>query len=100
MFIKIQEMGVLEQIREKWFEGESQCVDAGADGGSTALTYNNIGGIFWILFFGIVVSIVVNISEGIWHKFIEKRSRCDFPRVMRSVRQHFHDHMNDTTTTT
>ena len=93
--LSLQESGVLEQIREKWFEGESKCVDGGSDGGSGSLTYNNIGGIFWILFFGIIAAIVANILESVWHKFIEKRTRCDFPRVMLSVRQHFRDDLED-----
>ena len=97
--LSLQETGVLEQIREKWFEGKSKCVDGGNDG-SSALTYNNIGGIFWILFFGVILAIVINIFESVWHKFIEKRSRCDFPRVMQTVKGHFRDNLDDSYTTT
>ena len=67
----LKEQGTLGALREKWFEGTSVCGAQGEEGSSApGLTFDNIGGIFYLVAGGALLSIIINFMENVWFKFM------------------------------
>ncbi|XP_022085680.1 glutamate receptor ionotropic, kainate 2-like isoform X2 [Acanthaster planci] len=83
VILKMQERGELEELRKKWFDRESSCLDE-TDSMNTKhraaradINLDQIAGAFYVLIIGAVLSFVVVIVEHVWHKpsFYKKREK-------------------------
>lgn len=70
--MKLQENGILHQLKEKWWvennPGAGECGDDSGGGGDTPeLGLDNVGGVFLVLGAGLVVAVIVCIIDFIWN---------------------------------
>eukprot|EP00057_Strongylocentrotus_purpuratus_P022448 XP_011676922.1 PREDICTED: glutamate receptor ionotropic, kainate 2-like [Strongylocentrotus purpuratus] len=70
--LKLQEEGILEGIRKKWFERESICpeeiVNNNPNSKASAIGLSKIAGAFYVLIIGAVLSFIAVIVEHMWHR--------------------------------
>ena len=57
-------------LREKWFEGNSLCTAEGEEKTTAGLTFDNIGGIFYLFAGGCLMSVIISLMENVWFKFM------------------------------
>ena len=65
----LQEKGKIIQLYDKWWKqiGGANCENSKkSDQESTAMTFSNVGGIFFVLLIGIVISCFFSVIEYIW----------------------------------
>ncbi|XP_015112728.1 glutamate receptor ionotropic, kainate 2 [Diachasma alloeum] len=66
--LKLQERGVLRQLKEKWWlQGSKQCTANKPEPSSGELTMAHVGGVFLVLVFGLVLAFVFAVLECIWN---------------------------------
>ncbi|XP_038053842.1 glutamate receptor ionotropic, kainate 2-like isoform X2 [Patiria miniata] len=81
VILRLQEKGILEELRKKWFDRESSCAEdtviMSSNRGAADINLDQIAGAFYVLIIGAVLSFVVVIIEHIWHKpsFYKKREK-------------------------
>lgn len=75
--IKLNEEGVIGHLKTKWWQkerGGGAClVPEGGGGGVTNLNLQNFGGIFLVLFAGMVMGVAVALVEKAWTKCFKGR---------------------------
>ncbi|XP_071495259.1 glutamate receptor ionotropic, kainate 1-like [Diadema antillarum] len=82
--LKLQEEGILEEIKKKWFERESICpeevVNSNPNTKASAIGLSKIAGAFYVLIIGAVLSFIAVIIEHMWHKppsFYKRRRQME-----------------------
>ncbi|XP_060082330.1 glutamate receptor-like [Ylistrum balloti] len=84
--LHFRESGHLQQLKKKWWDDRSECPSPGtaSDGGQTALTLNNVAGIFYILISGLTLAILIAGCEFIYKSVVDsKKSKTSFGSVLR-----------------
>uniref|UniRef100_A0A0C9PM08 GRIK2_3 protein n=1 Tax=Fopius arisanus TaxID=64838 RepID=A0A0C9PM08_9HYME len=65
--LKLQERGVLRELKKKWWlQGSKQCTANAPEPSSGELTMAHVGGVFLVLSFGLILAFVFAIIEFIW----------------------------------
>merc|ERR1719259_1420242 len=69
--LALQEKGILQDLKRKWWKkmhGAGKCVSAASgDEASNQLGLANLGGVFIVLFGGMVMSCVIAVAEFMWN---------------------------------
>ncbi|XP_017845406.1 glutamate receptor ionotropic, kainate 2 [Drosophila busckii] len=65
--LKLSEKGVLYNLRNKWFNSNITCDNAGPANDADQFDMDALGGLFVLLIVGVLVSILIGIIEFIWH---------------------------------
>ncbi|XP_063995701.1 glutamate receptor ionotropic, kainate 2-like [Diachasmimorpha longicaudata] len=66
--LKLQERGVLRQLKEKWWlQGSKNCTANQPEPSSGELTMAHVGGVFLVLVFGLIFAFFFAIIECIWN---------------------------------
>ncbi|XP_021379128.1 glutamate receptor-like isoform X2 [Mizuhopecten yessoensis] len=73
--LHFRESGELQQLKKKWWDDRSECPSPGtaSDGGQTALTLNNVAGIFYILISGLTLAILIAGCEFIYKSVVDSK---------------------------
>lgn len=64
--LQLQEEGILEKLKRKWWKEERKGTACDEDAGSNALRIQHVGGVFVVLVAGCLVSIVFAFVEFFW----------------------------------
>ncbi|KAK0162284.1 hypothetical protein PV327_008633 [Microctonus hyperodae] len=66
--LHLQEKGVLRELKDKWWSrGGKNCSETDPEADTGALTVGHVGGVFLVLIFGSVLSLIIAIFEFIWN---------------------------------
>ncbi|XP_033743404.1 glutamate receptor-like isoform X2 [Pecten maximus] len=73
--LHLRESGELQQLKKRWWDDRSECPSPGtaSDGGQTALTLNNVAGIFYILISGLTLAILIAGCEFIYKSVVDSK---------------------------
>lgn len=67
----MQEKGIIEEYRKRWFLKDSQCREEQKSDANTkadAIQLQTIGGAFYVLMMGGILAFVAVFIEHVWHK--------------------------------
>ena len=84
--LKLSEQGVLRKMQNEWWVERSVCPKDNGGGGTTELDLSTVAGLFYILIFGLILSVLMAMFE---HQMFERKRRKanlkpDNPDVSRS----------------
>ncbi|XP_071850380.1 glutamate receptor ionotropic, delta-2-like isoform X3 [Apostichopus japonicus] len=71
VILKMQEKGIIEEYRKRWFLKDSQCREEQKSDANTkadAIQLQTIGGAFYVLMMGGILAFVAVFIEHVWHK--------------------------------
>ncbi|XP_045206208.1 glutamate receptor 1-like [Mercenaria mercenaria] len=89
--LELQEKGVLHKLEEKWWYSKGECGNAdGSDKGKNALNLSNVSGIFHILIGGLVLAMIISLSQIAFHAKVKTRRPKDAYTINSRLNNHEH----------
>ncbi|XP_060582121.1 glutamate receptor 4-like isoform X2 [Ruditapes philippinarum] len=91
--LELREKGFLHKLEEKWWYSKGECGNAdGSDKGKNALNLSNVSGIFHILIGGLVLAMIISLSQIAFHAKIKANYPKDVLAVNSRLSNHNHDY--------
>ncbi|CAG9860825.1 unnamed protein product [Phyllotreta striolata] len=79
--LKLQNDGVLDKLKRKWWEerkGGGQCYDDGASGDAAAMNLSAVEGVFWVTIGGSIIAVICALLECLMYT-LRKAKRTKIP---------------------
>nr|XP_002730360.1 PREDICTED: glutamate receptor 1-like [Saccoglossus kowalevskii] len=71
--LRLRQKGFIDKLNQKYFKGDCQNVGDGSTPGETTLNFHGMAGVFYCLFGGFAVGLLVVVIEWCWAAYRERR---------------------------